>query len=137
MKFNVNDFNIRENDLAFMLCHSMKDGDAAKISDKMKADGTNEMDIHLTCNGIELDVELMLTRLYKNIDTCIKENARKLFNDIVSDKVGNIISSLYQIEDKCSSVNDAIDWTDLFDKFYDKEKYNKLAFDKKSENKEE
>ena len=137
MKIKVENFDARKNDVAFMLLHSMEEGDALAISEELKKSGSDELDIHLTCNGHELNIEKFVTRLDDLLDYNIKTKARELFDEIVTDKVRDIISSLDRIEQTCRSVNEQIDWTDLFDKFYDEKKYKKLALDKKSENKEE
>ena len=84
-----------------------------------------------------MNIEKFVTRLDDLLDYNIKTKARELFDEIVTDKVRDIIASLDRIEQTCRSVNEQVDWTDLFDKFYDEKKYHRLAFDKKSENKEE
>ena len=137
MKIKVENFDARKNDVAFMLLHSMEEGDALAISEELQKNGSDELDIHLTCNGRELNIEKFVTRLDDLLSYNIKIKASELFDEIVTDKVRDIIASLDRIEQTCRSVNEQIDWTDLFDKFYDEKKYKKLAFDKKSENKEE
>lgn len=133
MKFKVENFDSRKNDVAFMLLHSMEEGDALAISEELQKNGSDELDIHLTCNGRELNIEKFVTRLDDLLDYNIKTKARELFDDIVTDKVREIVSSLDRIEQTCRSVNEQIDWTDLFDKFYDEKKYKKLAEIKKAE----
>ena len=136
MKLNVENFNSQENKIAFMLLHAMTSEDAKAIADKMAADGVEEMDIHLICNGRELDIERLFTNLYDAIDSNVKASARELFDEIVSDKVNDIILSLESIQDTCRSVNEQIDWLDLFNKFYDEKKYNELASLKEPKTKE-
>lgn len=137
MKFKVENFDSRKNNVAFMLLHSMEEGDALAISEELQKNGSDELDIHLTCNGRELNIEKFVTRLDDLLSYNIKTKASELFDEIVTDKVRDIVSSLDRIEQTCRSVNEQIDWTDLFDKFYDEKKYKKLAFDKKFENKDE
>lgn len=112
------------NKVGFMVKQALKSEDICAIaeSEPFKS-GDNLLDIKMSINGIELDVEYFMTQLYDLYDTNVKQAAKEMFAEVVNDNVCSICDELETIKQKSEQINSLIPWDTLWDKDYIKEKF--------------
>lgn len=113
------------NKVGFMLMHVINEDKALEIVNSMTYNEEQIVDVTLTINGVELDIEDVLTRLYDMYDYNVANAAKRMFKEVVSEKISSITDALNEIESKAESINDSMSWDSLWNEGYFKEEFCK------------
>ena len=99
MKVNMTD-EIRQNTLiSHIILHKMSEALAESIAKEGQTEDGVVVDVKLTANGKEIDLEHFIQHWQSQVDNIITEKARELVNDKLSDVCG----MLYDLEERLKS----------------------------------
>lgn len=105
------------NKVGRMLRRALKFEDYVKITETESfKKGDTELDVRITINGVELDVNHFLTQLHDHFNESVSARVKTMFSDTVSKKVSEIFEALNSLEEKASSLDAAMPWDDIYSK---------------------
>lgn len=95
-----------------VIINGITEDKSGHISDevKEKVAKTDEWEIDMSVNGVEVDPTKFFDYLYSIYDKEVERRAKKMVDDKVKDKIFDSINDLYEINDKIRSMNENLDW---------------------------
>lgn len=116
MKFPIKELDNEESKIAYIFLHALSVDDADAIYKAIpNPDENSELDVKITVNGIDIDVEKATTRIYDCIAWCAKCMAKEMFQNNFDDKIYDCINELNILSEKVGILNKEINWDNIYD----------------------